>query len=208
MLGNNVVLSARQTDILKEIGNICAGSAATALSQLLSRKIEMNVPTVYFVRLEDVPQIVGGAERICVSVVLRVFGDIQGIILLLFSQQDAKALAEILTGKKISNGVFTEIAQSALKEASSILSAAYLNTLSAFTNLGLIPSTPGIITDMAGAMVDYILIELAEVTEYALLIDSEFVDAQKKVKGHFLLLPNPPSLEAILKAIEDTNADS
>ncbi len=203
MLKDNIVLTDSQKDVLKEIGNICAGNAATALSQLLNKVISMNVPRVFFVRVEEVPKIVGGADKLVVSIVLQVLGDAPGIILLLFSQQDALALAGMLTGKKAANGIFTEMDQSAIKEAGSILSAAYLNTLSSFTHLGLIPSTPGIVIDMAGAIVDYILIELSMVTEYALLIDSEFIDAKKSVKGHFFLLPNPGSLEAILKAIRE-----
>lgn len=201
MLKEKLVLTARQKDALREIGNICAGNAATALSQLLNRKIEMTVPQVYFVRIEEVPKVVGGAEKLVVCVVLRVFGDTPGIILLLFPQQDARSLASILTGKKSANGIFTEMDQSAIKEAGSILSAAYLNTLSNFTNLGLIPSSPAIVIDMAGALVDYVLIELSAITEHALLIDSEFTEAKKSVRGHFFLIPNPGSLEAILKAI-------
>ncbi|MCG2710865.1 MAG: chemotaxis protein CheC [Candidatus Omnitrophica bacterium] len=201
MSNDKIILTDRQKDVLKEMANICAGNAATSLSQLLNRKIEMNVPHVDFMPVSSVPEAVGGAEALVVGVVFQVFGDAPGAILLLFPQHDAHVLAGILTGKNITNGIFTEMDQSAIKEAGSILSGAYLNTLTAFTQLGLIPSTPGIVVDMAGALIDYILIQLAAVSEYALLIDSEFIDAQKSVKGHFFLLPNPGSLEAILFAI-------
>ncbi len=201
MSKDKIVLTDRQKDVLKEMANICAGNAATSLSQLLNRKIEMNVPHVEFMPVSSVPVAVGGAEALVVGVVFQVFGDAPGVILLLFPQKDARVLAGILTGKHDTNGIFTEMDQSAIKEAGSILSGAYLNTLTTFTQLGLIPSTPGIVVDMAGALIDYILIQLAAVTEYALLIDSEFIDAEKSVKGHFFLLPNPGSLEAILSAI-------
>ncbi|MFH1062972.1 MAG: chemotaxis protein CheC [Candidatus Omnitrophota bacterium] len=201
MLKKKIVLDAHEKDLLKEIANICAGNAATSLSQLLNKKIEMNVPSVHFIPIAEVPNAVGGAETLVVSVVFQVFGDAPGIVLLLFSQQDARILAGILTGKTAENGVLTEMDQSAIKEAGSILAAAYLNTLSTVTKLGLIPSTPGILIDMAGALVDYILIELSAVTEYALLLDSVFIDAKKSVQGHFFLLPNSGSLELILKAI-------
>ena len=201
MLKKKIVLDIRQKDALKEIANICVGNAVTSLSQLLNKKIEINVPSVHFLPIAEVPEAVGGAESLVVSVVFQVFGNAPGIILLLFSQQDARILAGILTGKTAKNGVLTEMEQSSIKEAGSILSAAYLNTLSAVTKLSLIPSSPGIIIDMAGALIDYILIELSAVTEYALLLDSVFIDAEKRVQGHFFLLPNPGSLEAILKSI-------
>ncbi|MCK4995102.1 MAG: chemotaxis protein CheC [Candidatus Omnitrophica bacterium] len=201
MSKDKIILTDRQKDVLKEMANICAGNAATSLSQLLNRKIEMNVPQVDFMPVSSVPEAVGGAEALVVGVVFQVFGDAPGVILLLFPQPDARVLASILTGKYDSSKVFTEMDQSAVKEASSILSGAYLNTLTSFTQLGLIPSTPSIIIDMAGALIDGILIQLAAVTEYALLIDSEFVDEEKSVRGHFFLLPNPGSLESILSSI-------
>ncbi len=201
MSKDKIILTDRQKDVLKEMANICAGNAATSLSQLLNRKIEMNVPHVEFMSVSSVPKAVGGAEALVVGVVFQVFGDAPGAILLLFPQKDARILAGILTGQQNNSGILTEMDQSAIKEAGSILSGAYLNTLTTFTQLGLIPSTPGIIVDMAGALIDYILIQLAAVTEYALLIDSEFIDAEKSVRGHFFLLPNPGSLEAILSAI-------
>jgi chemotaxis protein CheC len=201
LLKKKIVLNNRQKDVLKEMANICAGNAATSLSQLLNKTIEMNVPNVHLLPIAEVPKAVGGAETLVVSVVLQVFGDAPGIILLLFPQSDARVLAGILTGKPVENGILTEMDQSAVKEAGSILAASYLNTLSTVTRLSLIPSTPGILVDMAGALIDYILIELSAVTEYALLIDSVFVDQEKSVKGHFFLLPNPGSLESILKAI-------
>jgi len=204
LLNKKIVLDAHEKDLLKEIANICAGNAATSLSQLLSKKIEMNVPNVHFIPISEVPKAVGGAETLVVSIVFQVFGDAPGIILLLFSQSDARTLAGILNGEAVKNGVLTEMDQSALKEAGSILAAAYLNTLSAVTKIALIPSTPGILIDMAGALIDYILIELSTVTEYALLLDSVFIDAGKSVQGHFFLLPNSGSLELILKAIGES----
>ncbi len=203
MLKGSLTLNDQQKDILKEIANICAGNAATSLSQLINRRIEMNVPDVHFIRVENVPECVGGAETLVVGVVCQVYGDAPGVILLIFPQKDARILAQILTNKKTEDGIFTEMDQSSVKEAGSILAAAYLNTLSKFTDLSLIPSTPTILIDMVGALIDYILIELAEVSEYALLIDSYFIDAERRVKGHFFLLPNLGSLEAILKTIGD-----
>ncbi|MFH2137897.1 MAG: chemotaxis protein CheC [Candidatus Omnitrophota bacterium] len=205
MLKKIIVLTAQQEDVLKELGNICAGNAATALSQLLNKKIIVNIPHVHLVRIKEVPAIVGGPQKIMAGVVSQVFGDAQGIILLLFPQQSAHVLSEMFHGRQDERGIFTETDQWAIRETGSLLSAVYLNTLTKFTRLNLIPSTPGIIIDMAGALIDYLLIELSAVTEYALLIDSEFNDAGRLLQGHFLLLPNAGSLEAILDTIKEYN---
>ncbi|HDN86037.1 MAG: CheY-P-specific phosphatase CheC [Candidatus Omnitrophota bacterium] len=191
-----------QKDALREIGNICAGNAATALSQLTNKKIEINVPEIYFLPVEKVPQIVG-EEKLVVGLIVRILGDFPSIILLIFSHKDALELASLLTDRKPSNGgVITDMERSALKEIGVILANAYLGALSVFVKWGLVPTVPEIIEDMAGAMVDYILIELSNVSPYALLIKSEFSEATTKIIGHFFLLPNPKGLEVLLKATE------
>ncbi len=192
--------SEAQRDALKEIGNICAGNAATALSQLLNKKIEITVPEVFFLPIEKVPQIVG-EDKLVVGLVVRILGDIPSIILLIFSQKDALNLASLMTNKKPSNGgVITELERSALKEIGIILANAYMGALSVFVRLGLVPTVPELIEDMAEAMIDYILIELSHTSKYALLIKSEFKEATTKVIGHFFLIPNPTGLELLLKA--------
>lgn len=189
-----------QKDILKEIGNICAGNAATALSQLLNKRVSITVPEVFFVPLEDVPKIVG-EDRLVVGLVIRILGDIPSFILLIFSQRDAFSLASLVTNKKSSNGgVITEMERSALKEVGSILTNAYLGALSAFIRWGLVPTVPEIIEDMAEAMVDFILIELSNVSKYALLIQSNFTETATQLTGHFFLIPNSKGLEVLMDA--------
>ncbi|RKY37581.1 MAG: CheY-P-specific phosphatase CheC [Candidatus Omnitrophota bacterium] len=191
-----------QKDALREIGSICAGNAATALSQLTNKKIEINVPEIYFLPVEKVPQIVG-EERLVVGLIVRILGDFPSVVLLIFSHKDALGLASLLTSRKPSNGgVITDMERSALKEIGVILANAYLGALSVFVKWGLVPTVPEIIEDMAGAMVDYILIELGNISSYALLIKSEFKEITTKITGHFFLLPNPKGLEILLKATE------
>jgi chemotaxis protein CheC len=199
---NDFGLSDERKDALREIGNICAGNAATAISQLVNKKIEINVPDVLFIPIEDVPKIVG-EDALVVGLAIRILGDFPSFILLVFSQKDALELASLLTGKKLCESmVITEMERSALKELGMILANAYLQTLAVFVNWGLVPTVPQIIEDMAEALIDYILIEISDVSRYALLIKSEFREVSTKVTGHFFLIPNPEGLQVILKATE------
>jgi chemotaxis protein CheC len=192
-----------QKDALKEIGNICAGNAATALSQLLDRKISIVVPRILFIPIEEVPQAVGGEDQLVVGLMLRVLGDLPSNIIFIFSQKDAIALASLLTGKQVSNSsIMTDLERSALKEVGVILANAYLGALGSFVGLGLVPTVPELIMDMAGAIVDYILIELSCKSEFALLVESEFLEPTASVTGHFFLIPNPEGLELILRSID------
>ena len=198
-----IILNEIQKDALKEIGNICSGNAATALSQLLNKKISIVVPRILFIPIEEVPNAVGGADKLVVGLIFRVLGDIPSHILFIFSQKDALALASFMTQKPVSDGkVITELERSALKEIGVILANAYIGALSSFVGMGLVPSVPELIADMAGAIVDYILIELSDVYKFALLVESEFCETSASIKGHFFLIPNPIGLEIILKAVD------
>jgi chemotaxis protein CheC len=191
-----------QKDALREIGNICAGNAATALSQLLDRKIDIVVPRILFLPVERVPQAVGGTDKLVVGLMLRVLGDLPSNIIFIFSQRDALVLASMMTGKQLNESrVISDIERSALKEVGVILANAYLGALGSFVGLGLVPTVPELIMDMAGAIVDYILIDLSCKSQFALLVESEFQEPEAKVQGHFFLIPDPEGLQLILRAI-------
>ena len=197
-----IQLNKFQKDALREIGSICAGNAATALSQLLNKKIEIDVPEIFFVPVESVPSVVG-KDKLVVGLVVRILGDLPSVILLVFPQKDAFNLASFMTNKKsINGGVITELERSALKEIGVILANAYLQALTAFIGWGLVPTVPEVIEDMAAALVDYILIELSNFSKFALLIKSEFREKTTKITGHFFLIPNPKGLEVLLEAVK------
>lgn len=194
-----------QKDALTEIGNICACNAGTALSQLLNKKISIVVPRIHFIPIEEVPKAVGGADTLVAGLILRVLGDLPCTVIFIFSQKDALILASFMTGKPISDGsVIAELERSALREIGVILANGYLGALGSFVGIGLVPTVPELIVDMAGAMVDYILIELSCESQFALLIESVFKEEKTSVTGHFFLIPNPEGLETILKSIRRT----
>ncbi len=199
---NQPALSELQKDALVEIGNICAGNAATALSQLLKKRINIVVPQILLLPIEQVPAAVGGNNNLVAGLVLRVLGDLPSTIVFIFSQRDALVLASLMTGKPVSDTrVIGDLERSALKEIGLILTNAYLVALGSFVGMGFVPTVPELILDMAGAIIDYILIELSCKSEFALLIDSEFTEPTTSIKGHFFIIPNPEGLEIILKSI-------
>ncbi|MBU1997864.1 MAG: chemotaxis protein CheC [Candidatus Omnitrophota bacterium] len=197
-----IVLTSSQKDALKEVGNICSGNAATALSQLVNRKISIVVPRILFIPLEEVPNVVGGPDTLVAGLVLRVLGDLPSTIIFIFSQKDAVILASLLTKKKVSEGsIIGSLETSALKEIGVILANAYLGALGSFVGMSLVPTVPELIIDMAGSMLDYILIELSCKSDFALLVESEFKEPQTSITGNFFLIPNPAALEIILGSI-------
>ncbi|MGQ9629634.1 MAG: chemotaxis protein CheC [bacterium] len=195
-------LTSIELDALKEVGNIGAGNAATALSQIIDKKIIMTVPKVSIVRLEQVQDVVGGPETLVVGIYTRVLGDAPSNIMFLLPRESGLALVDMVMGRpQGSTRTLTEIEQSALKEIGNILGSAYLNALSKFANLNLIPSVPALAFDMAGAILSVVSIELSQLGDYALFIETDFADKSDLVKGHFFLIPDPGSLDIVLEAI-------
>ncbi|MCE5284764.1 MAG: chemotaxis protein CheC [Pelosinus sp.] len=195
-------LSAMQLDALREVGNVGAGNSATALSQIINRKIDMTVPQVAIMPLGDVPDVVGGPDAMVVGVYLRVFGPAPSSILFLLPRDSAFYLVDMLMGREQGDTTsLTSMDESALMEIGNILSGAYLNSLSHFTNLTLLPSIPALAMDMAGAILSVILIQLGQMGDHALVIETEFTSDNDGVKGHFFLIPDPGSLTTILAAI-------
>ncbi|MGL6016740.1 MAG: chemotaxis protein CheC [Selenomonadaceae bacterium] len=195
-------LSAMQLDALREIGNVGAGNSATALSQIINRKIEMNVPEVAIVPLNEVPDLVGGAEAMVAGVFLRVYGKAPGSVLFFLPKDSAFYLVDTLMGREHgSTNNLDFMDESALMEIGNILAGAYLNALAHFTKLTLLPSIPALAIDMAGAILSVVLVQLGQMGDHALVIETEFLSEDDGIRGHFFLVPDPGSLETILSAV-------
>ncbi|WP_094607587.1 CheY-P phosphatase CheC [Sporomusa silvacetica DSM 10669] len=195
-------LSSLQLDALREIGNVGAGNAATALSQIINNKIDMTVPEVAILPLGEVPEVVGGPDAMVAGVYLRVFGLAPGSILFLLPRDSAFYLVDMLMGRSQGETQrLNSMDESALMEIGNILAGAYLNALSHFTKLTLLPSIPALAVDMAGAILSVILSQLGQMGDHALVIETEFTTDNDGVKGHFFLIPDPGSLSTILAAI-------
>lgn len=186
-----------QLDALKEISNIGMGHAATALSQMIGQTIRLRVPHVTITEISQVPDHLGGAERMMVGITLQVLGDARGSIMLLFPQECAHRLLCSLLGQQGKTLVMNEMNISALKEVGNILASAYLSALGNMLNKTLIPSVPLLAYDMAGAVVDYVLIDLSRSGDLAMMVETDFSgdsDQELAIKGHFFLLPDPTTL--------------
>lgn len=195
-------LSPIQLDALREIGNVGAGNSATALSQIINKRIDMNVPKVALVPIETVPDLVGGPDTIVVGVFLRVYGRAPGNILFLLPQKSAFYLVDTLMGRP--HGTTKKLDfmdESALMEIGNILSGAYLNAFFNFTHISMLPSIPALAMDMAGAILNVILVQLGQMGDQALVIETEFLAEDDGINGHFFLVPDPGSLAILIKGV-------
>lgn len=195
-------------DVLKEIGNIGAAHAATSLSQLLNRKIDMFVPSVELVTFDEMFELAGGADELVVGIYLRIGGDIAGSMFFMLPLESANRFIQILTGEEsfdFHTPPYSEIGISSMQELGNILSGSYLSALSDFTSLKIFPTVPSLSVDMVGAIVSFGLIEVSHYSDEVIVINTEIHGdgglEKERIHGRFFLLPDPSSYMTIFRSL-------
>ena len=196
-------LSALERDALREVANIGAGHAATALSQMTGRKIMISVPEVSVRRLEEVALLVGPPDTVIAGVLMHVMGDLTGRTLVVLGQDSAHALCELLLRKPSQGSVFDAMQQSTIKETGNILCSAYMNALSDFLGMMLVPSVPALVVDLAGAVLTTAYLNFGHDRDAVFCVETTFriEGSEQALTGQFLLMPDPPSLKVIFDSI-------
>lgn len=198
-------LNNNHIDILREIGNIGAGNAATALAKMLNKKIEMSVPKVNILGFKEIPDILGRGDIPVVGILISIEGDLTGNIIFVLTQESARILVNILMGRQEmsvpEDEKFDEIEISALKEVGNILSSSYLTAISTLTNLKVLAGIPDLCIDMAGAILSVPAIGFGSIGESVLYIETQFFDGVDRVVGEFFLVPSADCYEILLRAL-------
>lgn len=188
-------------DLLREIGNIGAGNATTALAQMLNKKLDMKVPSVKLVGFDNLPSIICQEEDLVVGIYLMLDDDVQGSMMFMLPEESAHNLVDMLMGRTPGNKEpFNEMDMSALQEIGNIITGAYLSALSTLTQLTIVASVPYISIDMAAAILSVPAIEFGKVGDKALLIETEFGD-EITIDGYFILIPAMESYDKILSSL-------
>lgn len=199
---DNTNLTDTHLDVLKEIGNIGLGNAATSLAQMLNKRIDMEVPKTKFVTMEQAMDVVGGLEEIVACATLRIEGDVPGQILFVFNQTSALYLVDMLMCmEKGTTQELDEMGESVVKEISNVLTGAFLNAISTMTQLNMAPNVPMFAYDMLGAVLSTSLIAGGYVEENILMIETVLFEEQEHIKGHFFLITEEQSLNVLFQAL-------
>ena len=202
------ILTDLERDALREVANIGAGHAATALSQMTSRKIMISVPEVSVRRLEEVAELVGPSDSVIAGVLMHVMGDLTGRTLVVLDQESAYALCELLLRRpRTGQPGFDAMEQSTIKETGNILCSAYMNALSDFLGMMLVPSVPALVVDLAGAVLTTAYLNFGHERDTLFCVETTFriEGSERALTGQFLLMPDPPALQAIFDSIQIAN---
>ncbi len=194
-----------QYDVLREIGNIGAGNATTALSQMLNQKMDMSVPKVALVPFNEISDVMGSEDQTVVGIMLGFEGDVEGMMMFLFDTKSAHHLVNTLMMRDKEDGVeegaeFSDMDMAALNEIGNIVSGSYLTAISKLTNLKMISTVPEMTIDMIGALLSVPASEFGKYGDKLLLIQSQFGELDF-VNGYFLMIPELNSYDKLLESL-------
>ncbi len=188
-------------DVLKEIGNIGAGNATSAIAGMLGIKVDMNVPNARLMEVSQLGMAVGAEDETIVGIFLEVENDIEGSMMFLLDIPSAWYLVnKLMMTDRGPETPFGEMELSALKEIGNIIAGSYLSALSSLTKLVILPSVPYIAVDMAASILSVPAIQFGQFGDNALLIQTE-ICADVAINGYFILMPEQESYEKILSAL-------
>lgn len=189
-------------DVLKEIGNIGAGNAATSLANMINKKVDMKVPKVNVLAFKDVPEMLGGEEEPVAGIFFKLDGDMDGTIMFVLTLSSAKRLIELLM-PGLMGDEFDEMSLSALQEVGNILSGSYVSSLAGLTNLKINMSVPSVAIDMAGAILSVPAIQFGLMGDTILIIENNFfeISQDEPVQGYFFLIPDMESYGTLFSAL-------
>ncbi|NLT57733.1 MAG: CheY-P-specific phosphatase CheC [Clostridiales bacterium] len=198
---------SQRMDVFKEIGNIGAGNAATAMASVLNTEIRMETPTVQFVPFNDIVNILNGPETLVVGLLVGMSGDLNGSIMLVLEMGDAYEMARTATGQRNGppfdprNPALSALEQSALEELANIIVGTYLSAICTMTGLTVRPAVPQMAIDMVGAIMSIVAIEYGKIGDSVLFLKTRFTDVNKAMTGHFFLIPDFDSYHVLIRSL-------
>lgn len=195
-------LNPIQMDVLKEIGNIGSGNAATSLATLLNNTVDIAVPTVKALNYNETVELLGGPENVVIGLLIRLTGDIRGMMMYIIQKDFASKVTETFYGKQITDLTkVDEMDKSAICEIGNIMAASYVNAISNLSGLMIDISVPNFCVDMAGAILAVPIVEFAQVGDKVLFIDDNFKITSAEIKSNMILIPEMDSLDTLFSRL-------
>jgi chemotaxis protein CheC len=194
-------MNENELDFFRELENIGASHAASALSMLLSRAVAIRVPHAKLCEYNEICDILHGPENVVAGLLVGISEDIRGFILLVLDEQDAQTLSRIvvgdIAGDDMPESEREALGVSALKEVANMLIGAYITVISELTGFKIEASVPDLVFDMAGAVMNLLAVAYGEFGDHVLFMETEFCDHTQSLFGHFFLIPDVESYKKL-----------
>ena len=202
MIKNYDQLTSLEIDTLREIGSIGTGNAATALSQMLGKEVRITMPEVRIMGYNEAIEWIGGPEAVTAGVLVKMSGDVGGIMLSVQKLELVNFILETMLGQGI--GSYEDLAgleQSALMEIGNIMISAFVTALSGLAGININLTVPAFAVDMQGAILAVPMAEYGGMSDYLMTIGGNFVCNGQEIPSHLLLSPDLRSLEFLLRKL-------
>lgn len=183
-------------DALQEVVNIGGGHAATSLSKMIGRPVDMDVPFVEVLSYEEVYQTIQADDTIVKAVLSELIGGKYGVFLFMTDPVDAEKLAQMLLPGQTDYS--EELVDSALKELSNILFQSFLQAVMELIGKPLIASLPVLTTDLFGSVLSSVYMQQEQFSEELFIIKNNFYSEGHKIEGSLYFVPKPDTLEQLL----------
>lgn len=199
----NTEFTHMHLDAIREVGNIGTGNAATALSRLIGRPVDMDVPVAELVPIYEIAERYGSPETPVCAVLVRTEEDFCCSLLFMIGEEKANTLADLMIPMDLSTmdeGMRVQIRDSALSEQGNIILGAFLNALAQITGWVLPTTTPAVAHDMLGSIMDLVAAMFGVIGDSAMLVKTSLrvMDLECDLDGTVIMIPDPGSLEVLL----------
>ncbi|MCI8730131.1 MAG: chemotaxis protein CheC [Lachnospiraceae bacterium] len=201
-IANYEDMNALELDVIKEIGSIGTGNAATALSQVLKKTTKMSLPAVYVLGYNEAIEMVGSPEEIVAAVLVKMSGEINGIMLFILKIDFINAVLDSVLSKDIDDYMdLTELEKSALEEIGNIIISSYVNAMSGLTGVSIKLSIPSIAINMLGGILSVPMVEFGYETDKLMMINGKFIVDDKVLDSNLLMMPDIQSLNYLMQKL-------
>ncbi|MCI1981583.1 MAG: chemotaxis protein CheC [Oscillospiraceae bacterium] len=195
-------LNEMHIDVLKEIGNIGAGNAATSLAQILNQKIDMITPKVRILDIAEADKALGGPETPVVAILVELYGDIRGIMMFVVGESFAKSLMSGLLGEEKPDCLhLSDMENSAFSEIGNIMIGSYTAAIASLSNLEIKISVPAVTADMVGSLLTVPAAEMGSLSDKIIFIEDDFVNSGNMITANMMLIPSLQSLSKLMNSL-------
>lgn len=188
-----------QVDTLKELVNIGGGNAATSISQLIDKPVDMEVPTIEILNYNEVYNQIMAEDEVINAVIMKMMGDAEGVFLYIIPEEAADMLIDMMLPE--GTALDEELKDSTIKELVNILVSSFLNSISKMLEINLVSSIPIAIMDIFGAILSSVYIESGQYDENIMIIKNEFFYLGERIESSLYFVPKPGILEKLFKTI-------
>ena len=201
-------LSSLELDTLREVGSIGTGNAATALSALIGEEVRIELPEVRIMEYNEAIEWIGGPEEITAGVLVKMSGQIDGIMLSVQQLEFVNLILKSMLGKTVEDYLgLHEMECSALIEVGNIMISTFINALSGLADIKIDLTVPAFTVDMQGAIMAVPMAAYGGQSDYIMTIGGNFVNDGKAVPCRLLLSPDIRSLNTLLRKLGVSSGD-